>query len=186
MRTFLATLAILLALPSAALASGQDVIRDCTDDERFTKTYTQKEYRDALSGLSTDTDEYTNCRSVIRRAQLAAAGGGSRGGDGGSGSGGSGSGPGGASTPSAPADGIESASAQERKAIDDIRSGAGRPIALLGDLNVDPARSGSAPGVGQLGDLPTPVILLLALLAAGALALGATRIRGLVLARRTS
>ena len=31
-----------------ALASGKDVIRDCTDDEVMSKTYTQKEYRDAL------------------------------------------------------------------------------------------------------------------------------------------
>jgi hypothetical protein len=40
--------------------------------------------------------------------------------------------------------------------------------------------------VSQVGDLPTPVVVLLALLAAGALALGATRIRSLVLARRAS
>ena len=50
-------------------------MRDCTDDEVLTKTYTQKEYRDALEQLAADADEYGNCRDVIRRAQLEQAAG---------------------------------------------------------------------------------------------------------------
>src|SRR3990170_190262 len=68
----LALLALAATAPSA-LASGLDVIRDCTDDEVMSKTYTQKEYRAALRELAGDSDQYGNCRSVIQRAQAAAA-----------------------------------------------------------------------------------------------------------------
>ena len=73
-RLQLALFTVLAALlPAAgALASGTDVIRDCTDDEVMSKTYTQKEYRAALSELSADADQYGNCRDVILRAQQAA------------------------------------------------------------------------------------------------------------------
>lgn len=71
----------LLALPSLAHASAADVIRDCTLDSRLDGTYTQKELRSALANLPSDVDEYTNCRDVIRAAQLAGgSGGGSSGG----------------------------------------------------------------------------------------------------------
>jgi hypothetical protein len=72
----LALLALLAGPGAAALASGRDVLDDCTDDEVMSKTYTQKEYRDALSQLAADADQYGNCRQVISRAQLSAAGGG--------------------------------------------------------------------------------------------------------------
>jgi hypothetical protein len=63
-----------LALPALAqAASPADVIRDCTLDGRLDKTYTQKELRQALSAIPSDVDEYTNCRDVIKAAQLAAA-----------------------------------------------------------------------------------------------------------------
>ena len=66
--------AFVLLVPSAALASGSTVVRDCTDDGKLSKRYSQSEYRDALANLPTDVDEYTDCRDVIRRAQLSAAG----------------------------------------------------------------------------------------------------------------
>ena len=68
----LATTLALLAPAASASASGLDVIRDCTDDEVMSKTYTQKEYRDALRQFAADGDQYGNCRDVIRRAQAAA------------------------------------------------------------------------------------------------------------------
>src|SRR3990170_1736502 len=68
----LALLALAATSPSA-FGSGLDVIRDCTDDEVMSKTYTQKEYRAALRELAGDSDQYGNCRSVIQRAQAAAA-----------------------------------------------------------------------------------------------------------------
>jgi len=80
MRLRLAVAAVLaLLVPAAhALASGLDVIRDCTDDEVMSKTYTQKEYRDALRQFAADGDQYGNCRDVIRRAQAAALAGGKK------------------------------------------------------------------------------------------------------------
>jgi hypothetical protein len=70
LRLSLALLVILLVPAASAWASGRDVLRDCADDEVLSKAYTQKEYRDALSELATDSSEYSDCESVIRRAQL--------------------------------------------------------------------------------------------------------------------
>ena len=68
----LAMTLVLLGPATAAHASGLSVIRDCTYDEVMSKTYTQREYRDALRELASDSDQYNNCRDVIRRAQSAA------------------------------------------------------------------------------------------------------------------
>ena len=79
-RTALLTLLVLLvAGATQALASGRDVIDDCTDDEILAKTYTQQEYRDALKQLPADADQYGNCRDIIARAQDAAVTKGSKG-----------------------------------------------------------------------------------------------------------
>jgi hypothetical protein len=65
----------LLLLPATALASGgaQAAVQDCQDG-RIDGTYTAAEYRNALRAIPTDVDEYTNCRDLLRAAQLAAAG----------------------------------------------------------------------------------------------------------------
>jgi hypothetical protein len=75
--TAAAAVALCTLVPaSAAQASGADVIKDCVQNGRLTKVYTQKEYRDALAHIPSDVDEYTNCRSVIRRAELGLGSGG--------------------------------------------------------------------------------------------------------------
>jgi hypothetical protein len=177
----MATLALLGAPAAAALASGRDVLNDCTDDEVMSKTYTQKEYRDALAQLQGDTDQYGNCRDVIKRAQLkAAAAAGSRKQDttapppaAGGTSGGSGA------IGSAPAaEQLTAATPTERKAVDQARSSA--PPLQLDNAKVDPTKVGTVPGVSRVSDLPTPLAVVLALLAIAALALGAVRIRSLV------
>ncbi|MEA2222982.1 MAG: hypothetical protein QOH83_1358, partial [Solirubrobacteraceae bacterium] len=48
----------------------------------------------------------------------------------------------------------------------------------------DPAKVGTAPGVSQVSDLPTPLAVLLVLLVAGMLAVAGLRLRRLVHARR--
>ena len=68
----IATAALALAA-GAARASAGDVIRDCSDDGVLNKKYSQKELSGALSNLPSDLDEYTDCRTVIRQAQLAGA-----------------------------------------------------------------------------------------------------------------
>lgn len=189
MRTLLVTLATLLAFAAAgapAHASGRDVIDDCTDDEVLSKSYSQKEYKDALAKLPADADQYGNCRDIIARAQDGAATKGaaksSGGGAGASGGGSSSSGLQDATAPPPPAtakDQLAAASDADRAAVDEARS---TPDDAA--VAVTAAEVGRAPDAGALADLPTPLLVLLALLLAGALALGAMRIHRLVHARR--
>jgi hypothetical protein len=189
----IATLVAVLGFAAPAFASGQDVIRDCTDDEVMSKTYTQKEYRAALRELAADADQYGNCRDVILRAQQAAlAGGKSRdegstdgaGAAGGGLNGRGGSNGGGGAIGSAPAgEQLTSATESERKALEQARATRGGPVSL-DNASVDPAKVGTAPGVSSVADLPVSLVVLIALLLAGALAIGSLRIRRLVNARR--
>jgi hypothetical protein len=78
-RTIVTTLimaaVIALAATGAALASPIDVIRDCSEDGSLNHHYSQRDLSGALGQLPSDIDEYTDCRSVIRAAQLSGAGG---------------------------------------------------------------------------------------------------------------
>lgn len=194
MRKLLITLTAMLATLAGgapAHASGLDLVRDCTDDEVLSKTYTQKEYRDALSRLSTDSDQYGACRDIIARAQDAAATkgagkGGSKGGngDGGASAGGSANQAAPASPPKSSKQQLAEASESDRAAVDDaVRNGTDASVGPSEPIRA--ANVGRAPGAGQISDLPAPLLALLALLAVGGLVLGAMRIRSLVNARRT-
>jgi hypothetical protein len=67
-------LAFALAVGVApAYGSAGAVIRDCSEDGVLDRHYSQSELTGALDKLPSDLDEYTDCRSVIRRAQLAGA-----------------------------------------------------------------------------------------------------------------
>lgn len=188
-RLILLTALALGAAVAPASASGLDVIRDCTDDEVMSKTYTQKEYREALRELAGDSDQYGNCRSVIQRAQAAAAAAKKKtGGDGDA----VGAAPTGGGTPrggagaigSAPAaEQLQQASPAERKAVDAARARSPGAVSL-DDGAVDTTKVGTAPGVSTASDLPTPLLLMLALLLAGTLAVAGLRVRRLVNARR--
>ena len=76
LRTSLALIAVLLlGLPAAAhAASGDDVIRDCAQDGKLDKQYSQKELRDAEQNLPSDIDEYRDCRAAIRSAMCGGSG----------------------------------------------------------------------------------------------------------------
>jgi hypothetical protein len=74
-----------LLVAGDAEASSGDVIDDCTKHGTLTKRYSQRDYRQALSQLPADVDEYGNCRDVIHNAQVAGAG--NRGGGGAGGGG---------------------------------------------------------------------------------------------------
>ena len=71
-----AALTVLLAPATAppAPASPTGVIRDCSEDGILNGKYSQSELDGALEQLPSDLDEYTDCRAVIRRAQLRSAG----------------------------------------------------------------------------------------------------------------
>jgi hypothetical protein len=69
LRTSVVVIAVLLlGLPAAAHASGADVIRDCADDGRLNKNYSQRDLQAAERNLPSDIDEYTDCRAVIQAA----------------------------------------------------------------------------------------------------------------------
>jgi type II secretory pathway pseudopilin PulG len=205
-RPSLALLVLLLllaaAVPKVAMASGKDVLRDCADDEVLTKTYTQSEYRAALNQLATDSSEYSNCEDIIRRAQLDAAsgrkhdsgpgGGGAAGGTSGGGGATPSTGGGGSSgAPGSPApaakgsDPLAGLNFDERKALDQARSGAGgAQVALGAGPAVAPPGATRAPNVAGDAGLPGPVAALLVLLAAAAVLVAGTRIRSRVADRR--
>ena len=69
----LASAAAFWAAAVPAHASPTDVIRDCSQDGKLNRHYTEKELVGALRKLPSDVDEYTDCRGVIRRAQLSGA-----------------------------------------------------------------------------------------------------------------
>ncbi len=194
----LALLALALA-PAGAMASGQDVIKDCTDDERIQGDYSQQEYNEALDELPTDADGYTPCRDVITRARDAAASGGRGGGGGGDnrapggpspilgGSGGTPL-PGDAGAPPATGDSfvdsLFDSTPEEQEALRQAQ-GAEEPGVIEG-TPLRPQVTGRAPTVAAISTLPTSVIALLVLTAAALAALGGTLVRRRVLARRSA
>ena len=173
-RVFVTTIALccLLLVPAAAHASGRAVIRDCTDDGQLSKTYSQKDYRDALANLPTDVDEYTDCRDVIRKAQLGGAAGGG-GGHGGPGAPGGGSGGGGNATPNGP---------EEKAALAKAQKGGGAPI-HIGDRTVTPGGSRFT-SADVRNSMPTSLLVVLIMLGAGVLAAGVVTARNRVIRRR--
>ena len=187
MRTFAIALATVLALLShgaSALASGRDVINDCTDDEVLTKTYTQKEYRDALARLPADADQYGNCRDIIARAQEAAATKGATKKDTGSSTGAASTKPPGGGTPEvAPPPSSKPAAEQLAAATPDERAAAEAAATDAALPKISATHVAAAPGDSS-SDLPTPILVLLALLLVGALALAAVQVKSLVDARR--
>jgi hypothetical protein len=157
---FVACLLVLVAAPSAwADSTRVKILRECQDG-RLTGNYTPSQIRDARNNIPDDIDQYSNCRDVLTRALLAGAADSGDGGNGGGGTGGGGTGPGGGGgggggerlTPSTDAD---------RQALEAAATGGGQPLEIAGRK--------VTPGVGSLrNDLPTTLIVVLALLAVAA------------------
>jgi hypothetical protein len=169
--TLLVIALVCVLAPATAWGSGSAVIRDCTDDGQLSRSYSQKDYRTALAHLPTDVNEYTDCRDVIRRAQLAAAGG--RGDAGGPGAPGGGGGSGDLTSPSGPA---------EKAALAKAQRGGGAPI-RIGGRTVTPGASRFTSSDVR-NSLPTPLLVVLAMLGAGVLAAGGVTARNRVVGRR--
>ena len=58
----------MLALPSPAFASANQVVRDCVYDGKLDHHYSNAELRHARDHLPSDADEYSDCRDVIAAA----------------------------------------------------------------------------------------------------------------------
>jgi hypothetical protein len=177
----LASVATLVVAPTAADAGTTALFHDCADGV-LSKHYTAKQIGDALKSIPADVDEYSDCRVLLRRAQLLGAGGGgsaSRGGFGPGGSSASGAGsspasgtaPTGAAdssgdTPQAdPRDPLASAKPEQRAAFERAVAAGAAPVALDGHpiaIAQPPSRT-----------LPTSLRALLGLLLVGGLSAGA-------------
>jgi len=153
--TLVAVLAVLAAVGQPALASPMGVIRDCSEDGVLNGKYSTSELEGALEQLPSDLDEYTDCRAVIRRAQLVSAGDRHKG-----------------AKPPAAVDRVNAAvppSPTEKRAISKA-SGSGSPV-RIGGTGVRPGQSGApfkSAGFGT--DLPPLVLVVLIALAVSTLA----------------
>ena len=154
----LAAAVIALAVPAPALASSDDVIRDCAQDGSVDGNYSQEELEQAERDLPNDIDEYTDCRAAIRAAQ----------------GGGSGRTPGGPSGGFATESGAIAGSPEDVAALNELtnqlRSGKAGPITVGGEQVVPGTAglSGVFSGIAAANQLPLP--LLLAILTIVALA----------------
>jgi hypothetical protein len=157
----LAALLLLLA-PAARADVGSTIIERCTRGESVSG-FTQADYRKALAELPTEVEEYSDCSNVIRRAQLAAAGGG------------------GSGTPAAVRTSATPLTPTEQRGIRAIGHTATAPL-LVGNQLIHPGVV-HADISSAFSTLPNALIGTLAVLAAGALALAARAIRNRVTKR---
>ena len=154
----IALLAVLAAAPAAQADSTRTkILRECQSG-RLTGDYTAKQIRDARNNIPDDLDQYSDCRDVLTRALLNRAGSSN---DGGGGVGGGEGGGGAPLTPSTDAD---------RKALQDATTGGGQALEVSG-RKVTPGESAFR------NDLPTTLIVVLALLAVATAAALAPPIR---------
>lgn len=169
MAVALVTAAMAVALPSAANADvGMKIIERCGHGQSLSG-FTVAQYQRALHEMETEVIEYSDCVERIQQAELAAAGhkggsSGSKGAVGGSGSGGTG---GATSAPVEP-------TPTEQRILEQTRDEPLRAIYLGGGSG----DSGSVqPGVvhpnlaSATSNLPTPVLVVIALVLAGLLLL---------------
>jgi hypothetical protein len=164
-------LGLIVAVPAANAASTTQILRDCADDGVLQGDYSPAELRKARQNIPTDTDEYTDCRDVLARAAAAGVAG-------------SGSSPGGGSgSRSSQNQPLESPNTPEGQAAIGKAAGEGAPDPIrLGKRSVVPGTAGlSAAAVRN--ELPAPLIVLLALLGAAALATLTPFVRRRVIAR---
>ena len=160
-----------LALPAAAAADPDAVVRDCAADGTVDGNYSDAEKRAALGRIPADLDEYSDCRSVIGGS----IGGGPKAGvsknnrD---------------AAAVASGAGAKKAGAEKKKGRAEKREKKRASTELaLGDRNVDPRNGSVFQAADTSNGLPTPVLLALIALglmaAAGAVMALGKRNRGL-------
>ena len=166
----LAAIVLGLLLPAAATASADSVYRDCVDDEDLDGNYSDRALREALENLPSDTDSYTDCRSIIeaamggRKASISTS---PPGLDGAGAAGGTGAGKGsGAGKPRgaraargdanlSPAERREQAEQRQRQLV------RAETEAQLGERTVEPGSAGAIARADTANGLPLPVLLAL-------------------------
>lgn len=175
-----------LGVPVGVASADRDaVLQDCQDG-RLDQGHSRGDLRDAIEDIPTDLDEYTDCRDVIRRAQLGL----NRSSSGGSGSGGSGGGTVGAGSTGGTGGGsggsgnateaLANATPEEKDALARTAATGGNAPVRIGGALVGPRI-----GVSSSTSLPTPLVVVLVLLSLAGLAAGGVRVTRLVGARRS-
>ncbi len=154
--------------PAASADTGTKIIERCTHGQSL-GGFSQQDYRRALQELPTEVEEYSDCANLIRRAQLAAAGGGA----GAGGAGGAGNAP---LIPTL-------LSAAERSALNKVPKSGAAPLRVGGQV-VHPGVV-HADIASAFSSLPDPLLAVLAFLLACALALGGRAIGRSVRAHRS-
>jgi hypothetical protein len=160
----LVALALVVVPAPAAMASAQEVLRDCIRDGKLDGTYTNAELRKARDNLPSDSDEYSDCSEVIAAA---IKGGSNRGSGAGS--------PGvGATDPA----GEAAARTNDAGDLAAITGGKGdAPSVDVGGTSLAPDSSGFFNLAGAANQVPLPLMLALILLAVFAMASGAAALR---------
>lgn len=179
----IALLACLASLGAAAPAAWADkadqLLLEACRTGTVSGKYSQSDYRKAISRIPADSDQYTDCRDVLRRAQLAAASGRDPGSGGGAGAGGGGGGPAIDPATGIRADPLTSATDEERAEVASVAKGRGAGFALAGKP-IKPGEPGSLAG----STMPPNLIVFVALVALLALGSAGWTITSRVRARR--
>jgi hypothetical protein len=163
-RLVLAVALCALALPAAAHASPNAVIRDCAEDGDLDRKYSNEDLRKAENNLPADLDEYSDCREVIAGAVTGGS-------DRGRGRDDGGAGGAQAATPGPGAKKEQQARADDKAKLDALTGDRDRKPRLdIGGRSVQPGDNGLFDVASATNGLPLP--LLLALIAALLLAAG--------------
>jgi hypothetical protein len=162
----LAAIVLLSIAPPAGADIGETIILRCTHGQSLSG-FSQSAYSKALKELSADAEEYTDCSSLIRAAQLAAAAGRSGGGGGGAGTA--------SPVPIAP-------TAKEQQAIAHASSGAATPV-TVGGQTINPGVV-HADIASAISSLPTPLLAIAAFLLVCLIVVAGGVLRNRVLAHR--
>jgi hypothetical protein len=154
----------LVVVPAPAMASANQVLRDCIRDGKLDGKYSNAELRKARDNLPSDSDEYSDCSEIIAAA---IKGGSNRGSGAGS--------PGvGATDPA----GEAVARTEDAGDLAAITSGkGGTPSVDVGGTSLAPDSSGFFNLGGAANQVPLPLLLALILLALFAMASGVTALR---------
>jgi hypothetical protein len=159
----LVAIALLAGAASTQASEASTIIEKCAQKKPISG-YSQNAYREALKQLPTEVIEYSDCEQQIRKAELAAAGGGG----------------------SAPATGVSPnvalpLTASEQRAVQSAHHNGSAPV-RVGD---EPIRPGvvHANIASAVNTLPSSLFAVLALLFAGALLLAVREVGRRVRAR---
>ena len=157
----LVALALTIAVPAQADV-GETIILRCTHNQSLSG-FSQSAYAKALKELSADTEEYSDCAALIRRAKQLAAGGGAAPG----GSGGPGAAPGAIAATPAESRAIARA-AHAVPGLVKVGNGAVRPGLIHANV------------ASAFSSIPSPLLATLAFLLAGLLAVAGRTVRNRV------